>query len=89
MAQLDDWDLDGPPLGPTANHGSGDMAGEGVRAIDVPPKLRFGTVEQFVDGFLSEVMWLDTTTSNRIWYPQCWRHPAAIVRLEALHTAFE
>ena len=93
MVELDDWDLDGAPAHQTADQTADEAAGhtagvvDGV--VDVPPRLRFGTVEDFVGGFLTEVMWFDTTATNRIWCPQWWRHPTAIVRLEALHRAFE
>lgn len=58
-------------------------------AAAVPPSLRYTTVDEFVRDFLAEALWFDTSSTSRIWCPQWWRHPAAIVRLEALHRSFE
>ncbi|WP_349238426.1 DUF4913 domain-containing protein [Nocardioides sp. InS609-2] len=63
----------------------GSIAGTGD---DTPPR-RFRTVDSFVDEFLATTCWVDVTGSARIWCPDWWRHPGAVVRLDALHRAFE
>lgn len=54
-----------------------------------PPALHYATVDEFVREFLVHVLWVDVSAHARIWCPEWWRHPAAIVRLEALHRSFE
>lgn len=58
-------------------------------AGDEPPPPRYATVDEFVDEFLLEMLWTDVEVSSKTWCPQWWNHPAAIVRLEALHRSFE
>ena len=82
MARVDDWD-DEPTPGSTIDPVSTSNDSSEL------PVLRYTTVDEFVRDFLAEVLWFDTGTNARIWCPQWWRHPAAIVRLEALHRSFE
>ena len=56
---------------------------------DEPPPPRYPTLGEFVDEFLLEICWTDVDVSSKTWCPQWWKHPAAIVRLEALHRSFE
>lgn len=85
MATFDslDEDLSGTPAADLSADSSG------TEGDDATPPLYYATVAQFVEEFLVEMLWFDTSTHARIWCPQWWRHPAAIVRLDALHSAFE
>jgi len=74
-------DADGA-LEPEAGSATGSETGE-------PPALHYATVDEFVREFLVHVLWVDVSAHARIWCPEWWRHPAAIVRLEALHRSFE
>lgn len=56
---------------------------------DEPPPPRYATLDEFVQEFLLEMLWTDVEVSSKTWCPQWWKHPAAIVRLEALHRSFE
>lgn len=62
---------------------------ESDAVTDVRPPLRYSRLDQFVQNFLIQELWVDVTMSSRTWCPQWWRHSAAIVRLEALHRSFE
>lgn len=73
----DDLDLQAEPAPP---------APEGD---ETPPPPRYATLDAFVDEFLAEICWVDVTGSAKTWCPEWWRHPAAIVRIEALHRSFE
>lgn len=53
------------------------------------PDRRYETLDEFVGDFLASTLWIDLTGQSRIWCPQWWRHPGAIMRLDALHRAFE
>lgn len=59
------------------------------QAPDEPPPPRYATLDEFVQEFLLEMLWTDVEVSSRTWCPEWWKHPAAIVRLEALHRSFE
>lgn len=58
-------------------------------AVDEAPPPRFATLPEFVDEFLLEICWTDVDVASKTWCPEWWKHPAAIVRLEALHRSFE
>ena len=68
-----------------------DLVLEEVPAGDVGelPPPRYATLDEFVQEFLLEMLWIDVEVSSRTWCPKWWNHPAAIVRLEALHRSFE
>jgi len=73
-----------------------DTLGEELELEDVPdqppdeePPPRYATLDEFVQEFLLEMLWTDVEVSSKTWCPEWWRHPAAIVRLEALHRSFE
>lgn len=55
---------------------------------ETPPR-RYETLTEFVGDFLVEALWIDLTGQARIWCPEWWRHPGAIIRLDALHRSFE
>ena len=59
------------------------------QAPDEDPPPRYGTLDELVQEFLLEMLWTDVEVSSKTWCPEWWRHPAAIVRLEALHRSFE
>lgn len=59
------------------------------QAPDEEPSPRYATLDEFVQEFLLEMLWTDVEVSSKTWCPEWWRHPAAIVRLEALHRSFE
>lgn len=56
---------------------------------DESPKPRFATLPEFVEEYLVEIAWKDIAASSRTWCREWWRHPAAIVRLDALWRSFE
>lgn len=53
------------------------------------PARRYETLDQFVNEFLVSALWVDLSGQDRIWCPEWWRHTAAVMRLDALHRAFE
>ena len=53
------------------------------------PARRYETLDEFVGDFLVSALWIDLTGQSRIWCPEWWRHPGAIMRLDALHRSFE
>lgn len=53
------------------------------------PARRYETLDAFVSDFLVSALWIDLTGQTRIWCPEWWRHSGAILRLDALHRAFE
>lgn len=55
---------------------------------ELPPR-RYETLAEFVGDFLVEALWIDLTGQHRIWCPEWWRHPGAIIRLDAMHRSFE
>lgn len=54
-----------------------------------PPARRYETLDEFVGDFLVSALWIDLAGQTRIWCPEWWRHSGAILRLDALHRAFE
>ncbi len=103
MTGLGEWDNTPAPEplpGSAEGHGPGTswapaedapvrVTPDGSLAGDETPPRRFKTVDAFVDEFLATTCWVDVTGSARIWCPEWWRHPGAVVRLDALHRAFE
>ena len=67
----------------------GDWDDDDTAGAEEPPPRRYETLDEFVGDFLAETLWLDFTGQSRIWCPEWWRHPGAIMRLDALHRAFE
>lgn len=53
------------------------------------PARRYETLDQFVNEFLATALWVDLSGQDRIWCPEWWRHTGAVMRLDALHRAFE
>lgn len=53
------------------------------------PARRYETLDEFVGDFLVSALWIDLTGQARIWCPELGRHSGAILRLDALHRAFE
>lgn len=71
-----------------------DDAFAGLDGGDQPPenshqKTEYATLTEFVEDFLLEMCWRDTSAASAIWCPEWWRHPAAILRLDALWRSFE
>ena len=96
MTGLGEWDEPaaddtgggrGKPWAPTSDEPVR-VTTDGSLAADTPPR-RFTTVDAFVDEFLAPTCWVDVSGTARIWCPEWWRHAGAVVRLEALHRAFE
>lgn len=56
---------------------------------DAPPPLRFATLPAFVAHFATWYRREVFDSYERTWCPQWWRHPEAVVRLEATWRAFE
>ncbi len=57
---------------------------------DSQPELFFGSVDQFVRGFLCHVYRRNIDArSERVWAPDWWRYPEAVSRLESLWRAWE
>ncbi|MDN5797511.1 MAG: DUF4913 domain-containing protein [Intrasporangium sp.] len=55
-----------------------------------PPELHFGSVDQFVRGFLCHIYSRRINErSERVWAPDWWRYPEAVSRLESLWRAWE
>lgn len=54
-----------------------------------PPPPRFGHVEEFVSEFLSIAIQRKQNSLRSVWCPKWWAHPEAVLRLTALHDAFE
>ncbi|RQN02012.1 DUF4913 domain-containing protein [Aeromicrobium camelliae] len=52
-------------------------------------KTEYASLAEFVEDFLLEMCWRDTSAASAIWCPEWWRHPAAILRLDALWRSFE
>lgn len=64
--------------------------GQDVSVDDEQPvERRYQTLDEFVSDFLVSAFWVDLSGQDRVWCPEWWRHTAAIVRLDALHRAFE
>lgn len=67
----------------------GGWDGDDTADSEDPPPRRYETLDEFVGEFLVSALWVDLTGQFRIWCPEWWRHPGAIMRLDALHRAFE
>lgn len=77
MSEIGGWDSE------DNDEVAGDDAG------DQTPARRYETLDEFVGDFLLDALWIDVSGQSRIWCPQWWRHSGAIMRLDALHRAFE
>lgn len=83
-----EWSGDEPPVDePIETIGADLDLSIGTPGTDSPPPPRYATLPEFVDDFLLEIAW--TGHKEVTWCPQWWKHPGAIVRLDALHRAFE
>ena len=54
-----------------------------------PPALHFATLPAFVAHFAAWYRREVFDSHERVWCPQWWRHPEAVVRLEAMWRSFE
>jgi hypothetical protein len=92
----DEWDLSAdPPTGSIGDNdpvrdnspvGDNDPVDDGA---DEAPALYYLTVEAFVREHLALTYRRQLEGRHRTWCPQWWRHPEAIIRLEALWRSWE
>ena len=83
FAELDEF-LDDTPEFADPDDGDG-PPGLGVQE----PRQVFASVEQFVTGYLLPLYRRAVSGNDTTWCAEWWRHPEAIVRLEALWRAWE
>lgn len=59
------------------------------RGPDIPPRLHYGSVDEFVREYLRHSYRRRIDGRNRVWAARWWEHEEAIARLEALWRAWE
>lgn len=63
--------------------------GAAVGDVAVTPEQLFGSVEEFVNTYLSRIVCRRLGQGTAMWCPEWWRHPEAVVRFDGLWRAFE
>lgn len=71
-------------LGQEWAEGDGDDGDRASGAVQAPAELYYATVEAFVSDFLVLTYRRPVSATSATWCAQWWRHPAAVLRLEAL-----
>lgn len=84
FAELDAFPFDDTPEFGDPEDGD-DPPGLGVQE----PRQVFASVEQFVAGYLLRMYRRAVSGNDTTWCAEWWRHPEAIVRLDALWRAWE
>ena len=81
MSALGEWDEPPAPAG----HDDATQPGEEAP----PPALYYAHLEDFVGDYLVQVYRRSLSGPSTAWCPEWWRHPEAVIRLEALWRAWE
>ena len=85
MSALGEWD---EPEAAAPDATAGADHGEPGAAAPAPP-LYYAHLEDFVGDYLTQFYRRSLSGPSTAWCPEWWRHPEAVIRLEALWRAWE
>jgi len=88
MNALGEWDDPEPGVHAPENAAKAGADG-GDPDTPTPPPLYYAHLEDFVGDYLTQFYRRSTSGHTTAWCPEWWRHPEAVIRLEALWRAWE